>query len=162
MEELLPEGIRDCNPELYDAIMERGQVFALTETDLPAGEGGQCFANSLKVAVKHRLLYAEGYRKDTDELGEVWRQHGWNADEDGNAIDVTSPDGSTYIGVTFSPREAARAARAMVERGYLGRLFEPPAKRPYLKGTDPKVTRRAGVVYRPGRMTQIIDPDEEG
>ena len=99
------------------------------------------------------MLYAEGFALH----GDCWRQHGWNVNPDGEALDFTLPEAADrYIGVTMSYREAMAAVRA-----HPGdcRVFVPPRVRSYVRGTNYKRAAHSGVAFRAGRMTKVIDPD---
>lgn len=80
-----------------------------------------CFANGQR-AVLRRLgqgyVYVEGFALT---LG-IWWHHGWVADQEDNAIEVTWQEaGARYVGTEIDLRAVAK----MASRGWLGSQLDP-------------------------------------
>lgn len=75
---------------------------------IPRGVMGACYGNALGIAVLYGLRYVQGYAVHPLSVGrEIAVPHAWNADADGNAVDVTWPaPGRAYLGVEMSPERA--------------------------------------------------------
>jgi hypothetical protein len=82
-----------------------------------AGAWRQCFANSYRMASRHKLTYVEGVAMGNDN--DVPHLHAWCADCDRNVFDRTWKIGVAYFGIPFQlpfvkttieKRKAARGA----------------------------------------------------
>lgn len=61
-----------------------------------------CYGNAIGAAVKYGLRYVQGYAVSPVEL-QLVVPHAWNADADGNVVDLTwNPTGSGYLGVEMT------------------------------------------------------------
>lgn len=116
----------------------------------------QCFSNALRHAERHGMLYAEGYGLSGGlaASGLVFPvEHAWCVDGHGNAVDPTwgCPEGSVYLGIEFSPRDALRRVAA---KGTYGMFFDGVAGREdhgFMESVMPGL--------RPGMVDEAFRPD---
>lgn len=73
---------------------------------MPQGAPKACYGNAIGAALEYDLPYIQGYATSpVDPLLVV--PHAWNADAEGNVVDVTwHPTGSAYLGVELSVERA--------------------------------------------------------
>lgn len=98
---LMPKSDGRC----YEAlVLEAGQAYTPQPLpdDVDRGPYGNCYENSLLMAVRHagRLHYAEGWAESSIGLP---IQHAWLVDADGNCYDPTWDDNldRQYYGIAF-------------------------------------------------------------
>jgi len=109
---------------------------------LTPGAPGECIRNAIEAALEGGLRYAEGIALDR-ALG-VWYRHAWNADKDGNAIDVTwGEDGARYIG------RACQVSRPLALAAYRGVTPTRSACSARAPGGSPIMSAGAGAMAGP-------------
>ncbi|REJ64999.1 MAG: hypothetical protein DWQ31_19635 [Planctomycetota bacterium] len=96
-----------------------------------AGRIRACFANSYRMAVRHRLTYVEGYAATVNRHGHL---HAWCVDEDGNVFDRTWRIGIGYFGIPFKISYVSKVIRERKRQGdeYYGLLDDWQQKHPLI------------------------------
>jgi hypothetical protein len=120
-------------------ILTRGRIW--TPAPLPGafrrGQGGQCYSNAAKLALKRpELTYVEGYASHN---GRFPLQHAWVVDFKGWVVDPTweKPASSQYFGVPFA---TSFVRKRLAETGIFGLFDSPDLWLTFARGDEREVT----------------------
>jgi len=98
------------------------------------GKLSLCFANSYRMAIRHKLTYVEGYA-----LGEtgMCHLHAWCIDTEGRVLDPTWRTADAYFGIPFQTRYLLAVIKdretRLGENAYFGLLDDCQAGFPLMK-----------------------------
>ena len=150
------QGQMELEDTLAEFVVKHGRYFR--PGSFPKGKGyrrgraKECFFNSMKKAMKHGLIYVEGYGILPDTVP-VPVEHAWCTDETGMAYEFTwKKSGLAYFGVPFDKTYLEEQYQRMSLKGELLRLIRHEEGAPGAASRSVRDGRPNGSLDRPARQ----------